>query len=140
MDFGGGGTGYPLMRRSSSRRGVVVVECLIPLVDKGTSFASISFAGGGKSQITPNLVFAVDRGGISGETVISREGGLLDAASVPARGELVGDFGIGGGMESTIERSQLRLMVVNFLVSSGESGDSEGIVTTRNERSRLVMI
>lgn len=138
-DFGAGGIGYPLMKRSSPPGSGVGVERLVPFSDRGTGFSLISFAGGGRFQVMTNFALALVTGGMSGETVISGEGGLLDAASIPAKGEPVGDFG-NGGMESIFGRSQLRLIDVNCLASSGGSGDSEGIVITRVERSSLVMI
>lgn len=125
------------MRRISPPRGVL---WLIPFADRGTGSALISFAGGGRSQARTHLVFFLVTGGISGETVISGEGGLLDAASGPVTGEPVEDSRNAGGMISIFGRSQLRLMVVNFLASSGGSGDSEGIVIRRVELSSLVMI
>lgn len=139
-DFGAGVTGYPLMRRSSPSGGGVGVERLILLVDRGTGFASVFSVVRGRSHFTTHFVLVLVRGGMSGELVISGEGGLLDGASVPAVGEPVGDFGNGGGIGSIFGRSQLRLMDVSCLVSSGGSGDSEGILTTRAERSSLVMI
>lgn len=138
-DFGGGGIGYPLMKRSSPPGSGVGVERLVSFSDRGTGFSLISFAGGGRFQVTTNFALVLVTGGMSGETVISGEGGLLDAASIPATGEPVRDFG-NGEMESIFGRSQLRLMDVNCLASSGVSGDSEGIVITRVERNSLVMI
>lgn len=138
-DFGGGGIGYPLMRRSSPPGNGVGVERLVPISDRGTGFSLICFASGGRSQVTTHFVFVLVTGSMSGDTVISGEGGLLDAAPIPATSEPEGDFE-NGGMKSIFGRSQLRLMVFSCLASSGGSGDSEGIVITRVERSSLVMI
>lgn len=129
------------MRRSSPSVAGFGAGWLIPLADRDSGSALMSSAGGGRAQLTTHFVLALVNGGISGETVISGEGGLLDTASVPAKGLSVEDFGDGGGMESIFGSSQLRLMAVNCLASSdGSDGDSEGIVITRAKRSELVMI
>lgn len=129
------------MRRSCPSGAGFGADWLIPLPDRDTGSALISLAGGGRDQLTTHFDLVLVRGGMSGETVISGEGGLLDTASVPANGSSVEDFDSRGGMESIFGSSQLRLMAVNCLASSGGSeGDSEGIMITRAKRSDLVMI
>lgn len=129
------------MRRSSSFGAGLDVDWLISLADRGTGSALISSAGGGRVQLTTHFELILVSGNISGETVVSGEGDLLDTASVPAKGESVEDFSKGGGsMESIFGSSQLRLMAVSCLASSGGSGDFVGIVITRAKRSNLVMI
>lgn len=129
------------MRRSSPFGAGLDVDWLIPLADRGTGSALISSAGGGRVQLTTHFELVLVSGSISGETVISGEGDLLDTASVPVKGESVEDFSDGeGSMESIFGSSQLRLMAVSCLASSGGSGDSVGIVITRAKRSNLVMI
>lgn len=119
------------MRRSSPSGAGFGVGWLIPLADRDTGSALNSSAGGGRAQVTTHFDLVLVSGGMSGETLISGEGGLLDAASVSAKGgEPVEDFGNGGGMESIFGSSQLRLIAVNCLARSGGSGDSEGIVIT----------
>lgn len=130
-DLGGDGTGYPLMRRSSPSRSGLGADWLIPFTDRDTGPALISLAGGGRDQLTTHFDLVLVSGGRSGETVISGEGGLLETSSVPAKSSSVEDFGSGGGMKSMFGSSQLRLISVNCLASSGGSdGDSEGIVIT----------
>lgn len=129
------------MRRSSPSGGGLDADWLIPLADRDTGSALISLAGGGRDQLTTHFDLVLVSGGRSGETVISGEGGLLDTSSVPAKGSSVEDFGSGGGMESIFGSSQLRLISVNCLASSGGSdGYSEGILITDAKRSDLVMI
>lgn len=128
------------MRRSSPSEAGFGVDWLISLADRDTGSALISSAGGGRTQLTTHFDLVLVSGGKSGETVISGEGGLLDITSAPADGEPVEVLGKGGGMESMFGSSQLRLIAVNCLASSGGSGDSEGIVITRAKRSNLVMI
>lgn len=128
------------MRRSSPSEAGFRADWLIPLGARDPGFAWISSAGGGRDQLTTHFDFFLVSGGMSGETVISGEGGLLDTDSVSARGASAEDFGDGGGRGSIFGSSQLRLISVNCLASSGESdGASEGIVITRAERRDLMI-
>lgn len=128
------------MRRSSPSGAGFGADELIPLETRDPSSALISSAGGGRAQLTTHFDFFLVNGDMSGETVISGEGCLLDTGSVSAMGASVEGFGNGRGRGSIFGSSQLRLIAVNCLASSGESsGASDGIVITRAERSDFVM-
>lgn len=128
------------MRRSSPSVAGFGADWLIPLGARDPGSAWISSAGGGRDQLTIHLDFFLVSGGMAGETVISGDEGLLDADSVSAKGASAEDFGDGGGRGSIFGSSQLRLISVNCLASSGGSdGASESIMIARAERRDLMI-
>lgn len=66
------------MAQSSLTGGELDAKRLISFADKGTGSAD-----GARSEVMTHFEFVLVSGGMSGETVISGEGGLLDAASFP---------------------------------------------------------